>query len=316
MKVGVAKTAAPWENERVSTSGPISAPFDLDDSAAYARWREHKLDTAPRRVEDIVLEIDDPRRLSTGERQRLVDLNARCNMAIYVGKTGTDADKEIPRLLGQQLGLKTLDGHWLTDNDGISPISVTGAEARGERKEFIPYTDKPIRWHTDGYYNTPDHTIRGLILHCVRSAATGGDNQLLDHDLAYILLRDENPDFIRALSAPDAMTIPARSDDDGVARAEQPGPVFSVDADGFLHMRYTARTVSIAWRDDPLTKVALAALTRILATPTPWTLHGRLEPGMGLVCNNVLHDRGGFTETTEKRRLLYRARYYERVAAV
>ncbi len=290
-------------------------PFDFEETVAYAHWRERKLDTAPRRVEDIVLELDDPRRLSPSERQRLIDLNASCNMAIYVSKSGADPDKDIPRLLGQQLGLKTLDGHWLTDNDGISPISVTGAEARGERKEFIPYTDKPIRWHTDGYYNTPEHTIRGLILHCVRSAASGGDNQLLNHDLAYILLRDENPDFIRALSAPDAMTIPARLDDDGVARAEQPGPVFSVDADGFLHMRYTARTVSITWRDDPLTQAALAALARILATPTPWTLHGRLEPGMGLVCNNVLHDRSGFTETPEKRRLLYRARYYERVAA-
>jgi alpha-ketoglutarate-dependent taurine dioxygenase len=293
----------------------MSGPFDFEDTVAYARWRERKLDTAPRRVEDIVLELDDPRRLSPSERQRLIDLNASCNMAIYVSKAGADPDKDIPRLLGQQLGLKTLDGHWLTDNDGISPISVTGAEARGERKEFIPYTDKPIRWHTDGYYNTPEHTIRGLILHCVRSAASGGDNQLLDHDLAYILLRDENPDFIRALSAPDAMTIPPRLDDDGVARAEQPGPVFSVDAEGSLHMRYTARTVSIAWRDDPLTQTALAALTRILATPTAWTLHGRLEPGMGLVCNNVLHDRSGFTETPEKRRLLYRARYYERVAA-
>lgn len=292
----------------------MSSPFDLSDTTAYAHWRERKLDTAPRRLEDIVVELDDPRRLSLIERQGLVDLNARCNMAIYVGKTGTDPDKNIPSLLGQQLGLKTLDGHWLTDNDGISPISVTGAEARGERKEFIPYTDKPIRWHTDGYYNTPEHTIRGLMLHCVQSAATGGDNQLLDHDLAYILLRDENPDFIRALSAPDAMTIPPRLDDDGVARAEQPGPVFSVDADGFLHMRYTARTVSIAWRSDPQTQAALAALTRILAVPTPWTLHGRLEPGMGLVSNNVLHDRSGFTETAEKRRLLYRARYYERVA--
>jgi hypothetical protein len=42
--------------------------------------------------------------------------------------------------------------------------------------------------------------VRGLILHCVQSAATGGENQLLDHEIAYILLRDENPDHIRALS--------------------------------------------------------------------------------------------------------------------
>jgi hypothetical protein len=65
---------------------------------------------------------------------------------------------------------------------------------------------------------------------------------------------------------------------------------------------------------DAATQAAVAALSRILATPTPWTLHGRLEPGMGLVCNNVLHDRSGFTETPARRRLLYRARYHERVA--
>jgi hypothetical protein len=109
------------------------------------------------------------------------------------------------------------------------------------------------------------------------------------------------------------LTIPARSDEGGVARAAQPGPVFSVDGDGFLHMRYTARTVSIEWRDDAATQAAVASLARILAAPTPWTLHGRLEPGMGLVCNNVLHDRSGFTESPAHRRLLYRARYYERV---
>jgi hypothetical protein len=289
------------------------SPFDLDDDAAYAHWREQKLDAAPRRLEDILVAIDDPRRLTEAERQRLLDLNRIANMAVYASRTGRDADKEIPRQLGRQLGLVTLDSHWLTDDDAISPISVRGAEVRGERREFIPYTDKPIRWHTDGYYNPPERTVRGLILHCVESAASGGENQLLDHEIAYILLRDQDPDFIRALSAPDAMTIPPRTDESGIARAEQPGPVFSVDGRGCLHMRYTARTVSIAWKAGAATDAARAALERILATATPWTLHGRLEPGMGLVCNNVLHDRSSFTETAERRRLLYRARYYERV---
>lgn len=288
-------------------------PFDLADSAAYRRWRERKLDSAPRRIEDIVVALDDPRALTAGERDALLERCATANMAIYSSNTGGDHDKEIPRRLGTQLGLVHLDSHWLTDDDAISPISVRGAEERGERKEFIPYTDKPIRWHTDGYYNLPERTVRGMILHCVESAASGGENQLLDHEIAYILLRDENPDFIRALARDDAMTIPPRMDDDGVARAAQPGPVFSIDARGFLHMRYTARTISIEWRNDATTQAAVAALARLLATPTPWTLHGRLEPGMGLACNNVLHDRSGFVETPQKRRLLYRARYHERV---
>jgi Taurine catabolism dioxygenase TauD, TfdA family len=292
------------------------SPFDLTATAAYAGWRQRKLDTAPRRLEDIVVELDDPRRLTKAQRQRLVEITDMANMAIYVGKTGRDPDKEIPRRLGDQLGLHSLDSHWLADDDGISPLSVRGAAERGERREFIPYTDKPIRWHTDGYYNPPERTVRGLLLHCVESAASGGDNRLLDHEIVYLLLRDENPDHIRALSMPDAMTIPARTDpgmSGGVARAPQPGPVFSVDAQGFLHMRYTARTKSIFWHQDAATQAAVAALERILAAPTPWTLHGRLEPGMGLVCNNVLHDRSGFTETPQRRRLLYRARYHERV---
>jgi alpha-ketoglutarate-dependent taurine dioxygenase len=288
-------------------------PFDLDNAAAYAAWRERKLDSAPRRIEDTLVALDDPRALTAGERDALLERCGVANMVIYTSNTVGEEDKEIPRQLGAQLGLHKLDSHWLTDDDAISPISVRGAEERGERKEFIPYTDKPIKWHTDGYYNTPERTVRGLLLHCVQSAEAGGENQLLDHEVAYILLRDVNPDYIRALSRPDAMVIPARSDENGVARAAQSGPVFSVDDAGFLHMRYTARSISIEWRGDAATQAAVATLARILAAPTPWTLHGRLEPGMGLICNNVLHDRSGFVETPERRRLLYRARYHERI---
>jgi len=263
----------------------MPGPFDPADLAAYHRWRERKLDSAPRRIEDILVALDDPRALAAAERAALLQRCATANMAIYTSNTVGAEDKEIPRRLGAQLGLHRLDSHWLTDSDAISPISVRGAEERGERREFIPYTDKPIKWHTDGYYNVPQNTVRGLLLHCVQSAESGGENQLLDHEIAYILLRDENPDHVRALSRDDAMTIPPRSDENGVARAAQAGPVFSVDGAGFL-----------------------------LAAPLPWKLHGRLEPGMGLVCNNVLHDRSGFADAPPRRRLLYRARYHERVA--
>ena len=289
--------------------------LDLDDLAAYRRWREGKFDSAPRRIEDILVALDDPRALTSRQRDALLERCATTNMAIYTSNTVGEEDKEIPRQLGAQLGLHRLDSHWLTDDDAISPISVSGAEQRGERKEFIPYTDKPIRWHTDGYYNLPERTVRGLLLHCVERAESGGENRLLDHEIAYILLRDENPDHVRALSQADVMTIPARNDENGIARAAQSGQVFSVDGEGLLHMRYTARRISIEWRGDAATQAAVAALARILAAPTPWTLRGRLEPGMGLICNNVLHDRAGFVDTSQRRRLLYRARYHERIAA-
>jgi len=287
--------------------------FDLDDLAAYTLWRGHKLATAPRRLEDILVEIGDPRTLTPAERARLLERCATANMAVYIGNTGRDPDKEIPRRLGLQLGLVHLDANFLADDDGISPLSAQADDAPVKRRDFIPYTNKAIRWHTDGYYNPPEHTVRGMVLHCVESAESGGENQLLDHEIAYILLRDADPAHIRALMAPDAMTIPARVEAGGIARPAQPGPVFSVSPDGFLHMRYTARTRSIEWKDDEPTKIAVAALERILDDGTEWTLSGRLEPGMGLVCNNVLHDRSGFSDGPEHRRLLYRARYYERI---
>ncbi|MBM3391628.1 MAG: TauD/TfdA family dioxygenase [Betaproteobacteria bacterium] len=290
----------------------IPAHFNLDNAAAYAAWRDRKLAGHPRTLGELLVEVDDPRTLSRAEREALLARCAVANMALYASRTGTDPDKDIPRLLGRQLGLVNLDANRLADDDGISPLAVAPA---GTRTEFIPYTDRGIKWHTDGYYNTLERQVRGLLLHCVQSAAGGGGNQLMDHEIAYILLRDENPDYIRALMAPDAMTIPPRLEDGAVARAAQPGPVFSVYPDGHLHMRYTARTVSIEWHDDPATKGAVAALERLLAdADSPYVFRGRLEPGMGLVCNNVLHDRAAFSDSETRKRLLYRARYYDRIA--
>lgn len=291
----------------------MPAHFDLSNASAYAAWREAKLAAHPHALSDLLVEIADPRRLTFAEREALLVRCATANMALYASGTGSDPDKDIPRQLGRQLGLVNLDANTLADDDGISPLAVAPA---GTRTEFIPYTDRGIKWHTDGYYNTLDRQVHGLILHCVQSAESGGENRLMDHEIAYLLLRDENPDFIRALMAPDCMTIPPRLEDGAVARAAQPGPVFSVHADGHLHMRYTARTVSIEWRADEATRAAVAALERILADEhSPWVFRGRLEPGMGLVCNNVLHDRAAFRDTETRKRLLYRARYFDRIVA-
>jgi len=290
----------------------MPSPFSLEQpgQAAYAAWRERKLAAAPTTLAELVVEIGDPRSLSGAERNAILERVQRANMAIYASHAGGLADPEIPRRLGEQLGLLSLDKHYLADDDGISALTVAEGSTHAE---FIPYTDRAIKWHTDGYYNPPERTVRGMLLHCVHPAASGGGNQLLDHEIAYILLRDHDPEFVRALSAPDAMTIPARQEADGEARPAQSGPVFSVDADGSLHMRYTARRISILWKDD--TATAVAALEEILARGTAWTLRGRLEAGMGLVCNNVLHDRSAFQDDKTRQRLLYRARYYERIGA-
>jgi len=286
------------------------SPFDLDDLAAYRRWRDAKLADVPRSADALLVELRDPTALTPAERDALIDRCARHNMVLY-RSASTGEDKSLPRELGRQLGLVRLDANWLADEDGISPISVR--EGAGPAAGFIPYTNRAIKWHTDGYYQPARRAIRAMILHAVRPAASGGANRLLDHELAYIALRDTDVSFVRALMAEDAMTIPARTDEDGVARPAQGGPVFSVDAAGHLHMRYTARTRSIAWKDDAPTRAAVACLEALLAGASPHVLQVRLEPGMGLVANNVLHDREAFIDDPQRPRLLYRARYLDRV---
>ena len=195
---------------------------DLADERAYRAWREAKLDDRPRHADDLVVDLRDPAALTDAERAALLDRCARWNMVVYRGPAdGVDA--AAVRRLGEQLGLRRLDGNWLADDDGLSRITV--GQGSDDRGGFIPYTDRAIQWHTDGYYHPEARRIRAMVLHCVRPAAQGGVNRLIDHELAYIALRDASPRWLQALMAPDAMTIPAREDDErrGPAGADRPG---------------------------------------------------------------------------------------------
>lgn len=287
-------------------------PFALDDGDAYRRWRDEKLARYPRRAEDLIVEVRDPRSLSAAEADKIRAVCRRANMAIYASPLAGIADKALPRNLGERLGLERLDANPLADDDGVSSLTVVaGKSARG----YIPYSSQRLLWHTDGYYNAPERRIRAFILHCVEPAAKGGANRLLDHEIAYMLLRDTDPAYIRALSAPDAMTIPANTEGGIETRPAQSGPVFFVDGEsGCLHMRYTARTRSVEWRPDAATREAVQCLERLLHAESPYVFEHVLAGGQGLVCNNVLHDRSAFTAAAGSARLLYRARYYDRIA--
>jgi hypothetical protein len=304
------------------------SPFH-PDNPAYASWREAKLRDYPERVEELLVEIANPKALTPTEHAALLARCRKANMAVYAGPD-LGEDKDIPRLMGRQFGLQHLDANLMSDEDDITTLTVA---ENGEKKgEFIPYTDRPIRWHTDGYYNRPDRQILGMILHCAAPAAEGGANALLDHEILYLLLRDENPDHIRALMQEDAMSIPPRyaetaltptlsqgergqtlSPNRLIARAEESGPVFATLPGGQLHMRYTARTRSIAWKQDAATQAAVAAIEKFLNQDLPWKFQHRMEAGMGLLCNNVLHDRTGFADSPTHKRIMYRARYYDRI---
>lgn len=288
----------------------LGSPFSLENGKAYQAWRENKLESYPQNVADLVVEITDPRSLSSAEFEKIQTLLVKTNMAVYAGNTGDNPDKGLPARLGERFGLSELDDNMGAD-DGITSLQVVSGQWRGG---YIPYTNRPIHWHTDGYYNPADHQIRALLLHCVSPAAEGGENALMDHEIAYIHLRDSDPGYINALMADDVMTIPANVVDGDEIRPDRVGPVFSVMPDGNLHMRYTARTRSIIWKDDAVTRAAVTALETFLKSDSPFIYHATLQSGQGLISNNVLHDRSGFDDSEGLKRLLYRLRYYQRIA--
>ena len=289
-----------------------TSPFDLNDDDAYRRWRDRRLEEHPANLQQLVVEIADPHRLTSAEHSAILDLCRRCNMAIYAGPTGEDPDKAIITDLGRQFGLERLDHNPGADEDAVSSLTV---QTDAYHREYIPYTNRPITWHTDGYYNAPDDRISAMVLHTERPADDGGSNRFLDHTIAFIRLMDENPDYIAALCHPEAMTIPA-NEEEGSYRPPSVGPVFFADADsGEMQMRYTARTRSIEWRDDSLTREAVAFLQHTLETPDPMTICLRFGAGQGVLCNNVLHDRTGFDPqaAAHSRRSVYRVRFHNRV---
>ena len=309
-------TEFPVENwsSRMSNTRRIQNPFDLTDVRSYQAWRESKLAAYPLSAKELLTPIENPLKLSSAEQRSILASCRKANMAFYEFSDPPGSIKEAIRTLGHQFGLDRLDNNLRADEDSITSLHIK-ADVQGNH--YIPYTNRPLNWHTDGYYNRQDEQVRGIVMHCESEPATGGDNLFIDPEIAYILLRDENPEYIAALMQLEVMTIPPNIEEGVEIRPRQTGPVFSVQpSTGALHMRYTARTRSIEWKDDRNTRRATGFLTELLNSDSACIVRHRLHAGQGIICNNVLHKREAFTDDLEtgKQRLLYRARYHDRIA--
>ena len=282
------------------------------NNSSYQEWRNAKLKSYPQSVDELFVEIAGLVGLSDAEIAAIKANCRRSNMAIY--KCHDDfVDRAAVCAFASNFGLLRLDHHLCANEDGVSELSVA---SRGIRTGYVPYSNRSLSWHTDGYYNDPSRQVRAVVLHCANSAASGGENALFDPEIAYIRLRDENPNFITALEHPECMTIPANSDVRGEIRPAVSGPVFSYDVhSGAIHMRYSARKKNIQWRDDEITKTARDFLSEILADDKGPVFHYRLQAGEGLISNNVLHNRTAFEDSPGHGRLIYRARFYDRMVS-
>ncbi len=299
----------------------ISNVFIPGNIKTYQKWRDQKLADYPKTATELQVSVADLSQPTNHEITTITRLCSQANMAFFSSSSAdSSADQSILRqsLLRfcNAFGLNTTEQHRSKGEDGIVPLEVA---ATGSRSGYIPYTDKPLSWHTDGYYNAADAKIRAMVLHCVTDAMEGGANELLDPEIVYCRLRDENPDYIEALMHRGAMTIPENTDPRSDFRPVSIGPVFSVGEAGALQMRYTARARNIIWRDDATTTKARDCLKDILASD-PLIIRHKLRPGEGLISNNVLHNRTKFSDAAANSsdgattRLLYRIRYGERIA--
>jgi len=282
----------------------------LASTARYREWRAAKLDSYPECVDELVTGIGGLTDLSKSAKAIILESLKRANMAIYTCRDVL-VDRAAICTFAADFGLLRLDHHLCANDDGVAELTVASG---GRRSDYVPYSDHSLSWHTDGYYNEESSRVRAVVLHCAQDAAAGGETAVLDPEIAYIRLRDANPAFIDAFEHPECMTIPANVEDGDEIRPAVGGPVFSFDGPGgALHMRYSERRKNIRWRDDPTTTAARQFLSDLFADDYGPVLRYRLRPGQGLISNNVLHNRTAFKDGPAQKRLLYRARFFDRI---
>ena len=147
------------------------------------------------------------------------------------------------------------------------------------------------------------------------SAATGGENALLDHEIAYLLLRDADPRYVAALMQPDAMTIPARTDDDRrrARRRDRPGVLRGSGrrrAAHALHRAHAQHRMEGRRGGRAAAAAPRAAARRPVAVRLPRDAAARAWGCCATTCCTTGRD----SPTHPARpRLVYRARYHDRI---
>ncbi len=294
--------------------------FDRSESE-YRYWRDTKLRSAESSISVMEVEIANPLEVSRAELKKIQQIIDTRNWFVYrLNSKSADNTADTAtisrqlRALCRQLGLSRSITNPAASEKNVSQICST---ANGIGSRYIPYSCKALRWHTDGYYNDIHNQVRSFVLHCQAAATSGGSNSILDHEMAYIQLREQNPDLSDAFCRPNSFTIPADDEIDlPKQRPEFSGAVFSIDSlTNRLYARYTQRERNIIWNQHSDMPAALSAMNSILSDRNPMVVNLTLEPGQGLICNNVLHNRSAFSDANASlpKRLLLRVRFQDRI---
>ena len=279
--------------------------FDLGSNKDYLKWRDEKLAAYPKNVGELVVELGDMTAMTPVEKAKILETVERANMCVY---TAGSAELEMSSLLalGKQLSVRH------TDKSARHAQSDELTDS-GILNKAIPFSTRHCNWHTDATYYGSDNTIQALFLLCKRPAVEGGSNKVLDHEVLYIQLRDKDPGALEVLMNKGCFNY--RNPATGEIDLHRGGKVFWTNADGHLCHRFSFRKTDMAWSGDSDVAAAAHVLESLISDESAHVIEGRLESGTGLISNNVLHTRQRLVDSDDaaKKRLLFRARFYDRV---
>ena len=292
----------------MSYNHKMNSPFNLENETEYREWRERKLSLYPVSKENLFVRFDN-KNLNKNSINTLKKIINKYNFAFYEFESKI-TDRYIQEFCSK-LHLIDLLSNPLADENNISNITDKSKIAQKESGvEYIPYTNKQLNWHTDGYYYNIENSVKSFLLHCDNPADNGGQNILLDHEIIYIHLRDHNPDYIEVLMKNNIMEIPKNNNILGSASIS--GPVFYIDKEGFLNMRFTSRQQNIIWGENDMIKKIKDYIFSFITEDKKYVFKILLKKNQGYIANNILHKREKYIDG-ENKRLLKRLRFSRRV---
>ncbi len=239
-------------------------------SEEFLRWAEKKEKNIPQNIDGISVNIHDINNVKNSEIAKIKETINKYNSCIYSSKIALKSNANLLKF-AELVGMKTYDCNNLETNE-ISTITPLASN----KINYIPYTDKSLNWHTDGYYDRK--SIFSWLLHCVNPATQGGENYLLDHELVlreYVIRHND----INNLMAEDALTIPESKD---TSRSEISTYIFSFENKyKKLHMRFSMRKDNIDM--SPKASGAITKLKKIIENDCgKYSLTYKLQKNEGL----------------------------------
>jgi len=286
----------------------MKSPFYLENETEYSLWKKKKLSLYPLDTKDISLSLN-IKNLSA-DKLKLLKKNIKNYNYVFYEFSSFITDEDLQNFCSK-LDLQNSISNLFSNENGISNITdELNLSKKDSRSEYIPYTNKSLNWHTDGYYYPRDKSVKSFLLHCVNPAEDGGVNLLLDHEIIYIFLRDHNPDYINILMNNEIMEIPKNKNNKNSKTSS--GPVFYIDRNGSLNMRFTSRQKNIIWKKNDMIKKIKKYIFDFIAEDDVYVQHLLLKKNQGYLANNILHKREEYFDGQNKR-LIKRLRFSKRI---